>query len=335
MSASQMQEASPSHLACSSSRAADVSKDCGPLSLLVAVGSALQASLQAVRADFERREHLLVDVEKQLECRIAEVAEGEMRARGAMNFQERRLGEARRERSRETAILRVARCRLKADAAELVGAVAATVDAAEAQVVVDVGGQRFKAGAFVLQRSPLLARYLQVAGSTTLGRPRFLRLERDPLPFRLMLNYLRHGPQYLRLLLLRPAEERQCLADEALYFELPGLAGAVVDPPVDTMVSLEVPSAVLKGLDVCAPLPHDVCSSVHVPGLCFDAKCMRHGLATITGRVAAYCHRPAIRGAAGASALQEAESHEFDRVWTVEFLGHRFDVLRCQVTVLQ
>ncbi|CAK0887555.1 unnamed protein product [Prorocentrum cordatum] len=279
---------------------------------LEAVEAGLRASLAAVRRDLEAREWRLEGLARSGApvARLGEVAAREARAH-----------EEASRTSAAPASRREARARsVEADAASVAeeeDALAASLEEVEAEMwkLVDAGRERvvvvvqdtlFEASAASLRRSPRLARELSAAAAAAAppaAAGPVLHLRRDAASFGAVLEYLRHGRASGHIFEGLPRAQRAQLLEEAAFFELDDLAGALAEPPVGASVVVRLQSARLAQRGIDAILLHEACGSWHAPGACVEPACRAGGAAACRGEVRGYAH--------GAEPLWTVECHGF------------------------
>mmetsp|Transcript_89142 Transcript_89142/g.186267 ORF Transcript_89142/g.186267 Transcript_89142/m.186267 type:complete len:388 (-) Transcript_89142:30-1193(-) len=135
-----------------------------------------------------------------------------------------------------------------------------------------------------------------------------------------ILNYLRHGIEWLFVLRSLPNEEKDLLLSEALAVGVKSLARELCEPKVGARARLWVPSDILITLCVCDSLLHSECGSLHPPGLCAMLGRAKMGCAMVEGVICEFGQKPR---------YQDEDKREF--VWTVEYRGYRLDVRREQL----
>jgi len=181
-------------------------------------------------------------------------------------------------------------------------------------VELEVGGQCFTASARVLRRSPWFARQLDALRHGTRGaRDAPICVDRSGAIFRILLNLLRMGPSYLPVVELVVGPHRRALLEDAIFFELPAIAGVLAEPPVGAVVSVSLPSASLSKRCEDVILQHDLCGTWHAPGRCLQLRCRRRGVAVASGVVRLYKHDAS------------------KPTWEVECYGHSFSVHKEQL----
>mmetsp|Transcript_71187 Transcript_71187/g.222069 ORF Transcript_71187/g.222069 Transcript_71187/m.222069 type:complete len:185 (-) Transcript_71187:49-603(-) len=132
------------------------------------------------------------------------------------------------------------------------------------RVKLNIGGARFETSADTLRKSDWFAALLSGKFETQPDEDGYLFIDRDGAHFATILNYLRMGTRALRGLELTEGQRLQLL-EETQYYQLNGLAGALVQPPIGSGVTIEVATVDLVEQRVSCELPH-ACGCTHPPG---------------------------------------------------------------------
>eukprot|EP00927_Polykrikos_kofoidii_P026803 TRINITY_DN23802_c0_g1_i1.p1 TRINITY_DN23802_c0_g1~~TRINITY_DN23802_c0_g1_i1.p1 ORF type:complete len:430 (+),score=64.93 TRINITY_DN23802_c0_g1_i1:155-1291(+) len=319
-------------------------KEQTPLAALEAVGAAVAASLQAVRAGYERCDQEIDRESTAWLRRMAAAAASEVRERAALEARKEELEKAAQQCRVEQRALKRRRRGLdelrNVISSEVWEAIARAAD----RVPLEVDGEYFEASVHSLRRSPWFARKLSEVSSWCDGGETgvsfltcarswpMLRVPRKGVHIRPILNFLRAGLGNIVGLMTHLSEqERAAILAEAIFFELPSLAGQMAVPQTNCEVEIAIPSATLQARGVNAVLYHKTCESWHEPGRCFRLSCRREGHAITSGVVRSYGRRPN-------SIAKEAEATDCSSVWgqpvwMVKTHGELFEVLLSQLVV--
>jgi len=182
------------------------------------------------------------------------------------------------------------------------------------RVKLNIGGARFETSADTLRKSDWFAALLSGKFETQPDEDGYLFIDRDGAHFATILNYLRMGTRALRGLELTEGQRLQLL-EETQYYQLNGLAGALVQPPIGSGVTIEVATVDLVEQRVSCELPH-ACGCTHPPGHCIHPSSGARECCDEYGMVVAAC------------VVQDYVHDAEDPRWTVDCQGHRFVVPR-------
>jgi len=263
-----------------------------------------------------------------LECVEAQLTS----ARAAVQEMQRELTKRTREAQEQEAELERKRARLRAEAEQEVAALRGELERErrclderlaqmpqlaqrmKGRVKLNIGGMRFETSADTLRKSEWFAAMMSGKFDIQPDEGGYLFVDRDGTHFNVILNYLRMGTRALRGLELSEGQRLQLL-EETQYYQLNGLAGALVQPPVASNVTVEVATVDLVEQRVCCELPH-ACGCSHAPGRCVHPSAGARECCDEYGMVVAAC------------VVQDYVHDADDPRWTVDYQGHHFYVPR-------
>jgi len=182
------------------------------------------------------------------------------------------------------------------------------------RVKLNIGGLRFETSTDTLQKSDWFGALMSGKFDVQADEDGYLFIDRDGTHFGIILNYLRMGTRALRGLELSEGQRLQVL-EETQYYQLNGLAGALVQPPIGSSVTVEVATVDLVEQRVGCELPH-ACGCTHPPGHCTHLSSGARECCDEYGMVVAAC------------TVQDYAHDADDPRWTVDRHGHRFVVPR-------